>query len=243
MGENHPTGTTEEIDHAALRRLGDEIWDGHHPHRLLGIFPLGHRMTVIRQPDGGLILHSPIPLTNSLAAELERLGPVRHVLAPNLYHNLFLGPWAKENPDARFWVVPGFSDKCPRLRADAILDTDVDIPGLRCERIQGMPKVNECVILHEASRSVIVADLVFNFPHTESLALRWLLKMVGAHGGVAVSKLYRSRIVDQDALRSSLERVLSWDFDRVIVGHGDNITTGGKQALRTAYAWLLDRAP
>jgi hypothetical protein len=36
----------------------------------------------------------------------------------------------------------------------------------------------------------------------------------------------------------SLDRILSWDFDRVIVGHGELLETGGRSAFRDAYAWL-----
>jgi hypothetical protein len=32
--------------------------------------------------------------------------------------------------------------------------------------------------------------------------------------------------------------VLAWDFDRVTVTHGEPLETGGKEALRRAYAWL-----
>jgi hypothetical protein len=221
-----------------LRHVTDDLWESHHPHKLMGVFPLGHRMTVVRQPDGGLVLHSPIPLDDALAAELEELGPVRHVLAPSTMHNLFLDAWLERYPGAQFLAVPGFAAKNPGLRVGVELDDTTRLPGLRCAQIAGMPKVNECVVLHEASRSLIVADLVFHFPSTSSLALRALLRLVGAYGRVAASRLYRSCIKDRAAARASLDRVLAWDFDRLIVGHGDIVSTGAKEKLREAYAFL-----
>jgi hypothetical protein len=46
-------------------------------------------------------------------------------------------------------------------------------------------------------------------------------------------------IRDRRAARESLERILGWDFDRVVVAHGDVLERGGREALRQGYAWLL----
>jgi hypothetical protein len=32
--------------------------------------------------------------------------------------------------------------------------------------------------------------------------------------------------------------MLAWDFDRIVVAHGDVIASGGREVLRRAYAWL-----
>ena len=39
----------------------------------------------------------------------------------------------------------------------------------------------------------------------------------------------------------SIDAILAWDFDRIIVGHGTTIETGGKAALRDAFAFLSGR--
>jgi hypothetical protein len=31
---------------------------------------------------------------------------------------------------------------------------------------------------------------------------------------------------------------LSWDFDRIVLAHGDIIDSGGPDVLREAYTWL-----
>jgi hypothetical protein len=47
-------------------------------------------------------------------------------------------------------------------------------------------------------------------------------------------------IRDRAAARGSLERILEWDFERVILTHGEVLERGGPAALRAGYAWLLD---
>ena len=43
---------------------------------------------------------------------------------------------------------------------------------------------------------------------------------------------------DKVAARASLERVLSWDFDRILLAHGQVVETGGKAVFRDAYSFL-----
>ena len=42
-------------------------------------------MTVVRLPNSELWVHSPIPLTDALAGEVQQLGRVAHLIAPNRF--------------------------------------------------------------------------------------------------------------------------------------------------------------
>ena len=55
---------------------------------------------------------------------------------------------------------------------------------------------------------------------------------------MAQTKLLRSTIRDRAAARRSIDRVLAWDFDRVVMAHGQVLDHGGKEALRDATAWI-----
>jgi hypothetical protein len=43
---------------------------------------------------------------------------------------------------------------------------------------------------------------------------------------------------DRAAAREQIGRMLAWDFDRIVLSHGDIVPTGGHEVLRRAYAWL-----
>jgi glyoxylase-like metal-dependent hydrolase (beta-lactamase superfamily II) len=96
-----------------------------------------------------------------------------------------------------------------------------------------MPKVQEFAVFHRASRTLIVGDLLFNFPENATwwtkFAARWLLRLDRL---VGMSLVFRSMIQDKPAFRRSLDEIFAWDFDRVIVGHGEVVERGGKQLLR-----------
>jgi hypothetical protein len=59
------------------------------------------RMAVMRWTSGGLLIWSPIPLTAVLQAEIDALGPVCHLVAPNKLLHLWLNDWKMAYPDAR----------------------------------------------------------------------------------------------------------------------------------------------
>lgn len=73
-----------------LGEVDENVWAGEAPLRYLGV-QMGRRMTVIRLTDGGLLVHSPMPLGEEMRRELAAHGPVRYVLpASNLHGHLFM---------------------------------------------------------------------------------------------------------------------------------------------------------
>ena len=91
------------------------------------------------------------------------------------------------------------------------------------------------VFFHAASRTLLLTDLAFNFRHCEQLWMRLFMRINGAYGRFGPSRLMRSMIKDKGALRGSLDRILAWNFDRVIVTHGELLESGGREALRAAF--------
>jgi hypothetical protein len=65
-----------------------EIWSAQQG-LCFGPLRLTTRMTVVQLHDGSLWIHSPIEPEPSRREQLDRLGPVRYVVAPNKSHHLF----------------------------------------------------------------------------------------------------------------------------------------------------------
>jgi hypothetical protein len=225
-----------------LRQLDDDIWVIDHPFSMVGL-KIGTRTTVVRLQDGGLFLHSPGPLSVPLAKQLDELGPVRCIVAPNLFHHLFVAENAKAYQAASVHLAPGLSSK----RKDLSFNEELgDSPSPLWEAdldqvlMQGAPSFNEVAFLHSRSRSLLLTDLAFNIEHSQSLMTRLFCKLNGVYGRFGPSRLVKLTLRDREACKHTIERVLEWDFDRVIVSHGDVLDTGGKDALREGYRWLLE---
>jgi hypothetical protein len=84
-----------------------------------------------------------------------------------------------------------------------------------------------------------MCDLAFNFGPNAATFTRLWMKAIRSYGHFGPSKLDPLLIRDRVAARESLQRILTWDFDRVVVAHGDVLESGGHELLRQGYAWLL----
>jgi len=105
-----------------LEKMGDGIWSAGLPLRV-GALDIGTRTTLVRLPDGGLFVHSPAQL-EGLKAEVDAIGPVRHVVAPNRYHHLFVREWKDAYPDALVHAAPGLAQKRKSFTFDSELDDE-----------------------------------------------------------------------------------------------------------------------
>ncbi|MBL9203373.1 MAG: DUF4336 domain-containing protein [Opitutaceae bacterium] len=223
-----------------LTPLAPDLWELDAPLTVLGM-AIGHRMTVGRLTDGCLWLHSPVQYSPGLAAELARLGPVAHIVAPNAIHDTYLEGWFAALPGARFHGARGFAKFRPDLKfTDTLGDTPATAWAAVFDQhmLRGMPRLNEVVFLHRASRTLILTDLAFNVGPEMPLLSQVLLRINGCYCRFGPSRLVKSTIKDRAALRRSLEHLLAWDFDRVIVSHGKILETGAKERLREAFAFL-----
>jgi hypothetical protein len=223
-----------------LHRLHDQLWERDEPMTVLGI-ELGHRMTVVRLPDGSLWVHSPVAYSDPLAAALAELGPVGHLVAPNYMHDTYLEGWLPRLPGVRFHAPRSFHKVFPQHRLTDVLGPEPPPAwGGVFEQlvVQGAPRLHEVVFLHRPSRSLIIADLAFNLGPDMSWLSRQLCRLNGCHCRFTPSRLLRSIIRDRAAFRASVDRILGWDFDRIIVSHGAIVTEDAKEALRRAYAFL-----
>jgi hypothetical protein len=231
-----PTPTRE-----TLRALARDLFVATRP-LPLWVGDIGCRMTVIRLADGGLFLHSPVPLDAATRQALDRLGPVRWIVGPSKVHHFHLGDYARAYPDALLCGAPGLPEKRRDLRFQRVLD-DAEAPPwgdeVRMRLFRGAPLMNELVFLHPATRTLLLTDLAFHVP-ADGGGARLFHWLVGATGRFGPHRIIRLGIRDRGAARASLDAILAWDFDRVIVSHGELLETGGRAAMHAAFAFLRD---
>lgn len=201
---------------------------------------VGTRMTVVRLPSGGLLVHSPIALDPERKREVDALGEVTHIVAPNLFHHLSAGPWAEAYPTAVVHAPRALRKKRPDLRIDRELEDaspktfeDALVPLA----IDGT-MLRETVFVHAATRSVLSSDLVENFVTSDHWPTRWYLTAGGIHGKPGWNRFLRFIYRDKKAARASIDRLLEHDFDRVLLAHGEVIETNAKETLREALSFV-----
>lgn len=187
-------------------------------------------MTVIKLPTEGILLHSPVPISEDLYDELNRIGQVEHIVAPNCFHHVFV-PEAKEHyPNSVLWAAPGLSEKRKDINFDAIISTEEPVwkHTLEFEYIEGMPRINEVVFFHKPSNSFICTDFIFNIRRESNLVMKFLWSIDGIYKNFGQGRLFGLLIKNNGLVTESINRILNWDFERIIMAHGDIIDCDNK---------------
>jgi hypothetical protein len=223
-----------------LTSLADGVWIDSDPVHIVGT-RLTATMTVLTLGDGSLLLYSPVSLSEERRAAIGKLGRVAHLYAPNAFHHSWLGDWARAFPEARVHAAGGAAKKRRELRIDRVLAGQPD-PALASDvdelHIDGF-RLDETVLVHRSSRTLLVADLLHNVGRPEGGWTKLYTQMMGFYGRVALSKaLQLTAFSDRAAARRSVDSLLGLSFERAVVGHGAPVTEGVKDAIARAYAWL-----
>jgi hypothetical protein len=200
----------------------------------------GTRTTLVKLADGSVLVHAPAEMSEAEVAEIKALGRVSTLVAPNSFHHLFLEKAMTAFPDATLHAAPSVIAKYPQLVATALTETPAPAWDGVLEQVyvEGAPKLDEFVFFHPGSRTLLLVDLCFNVQKATRIRTRVMLTIMGAWGRLGPSRLARSMFKDRAGVRGSVDRILDWDFDRVVVTHGDIIETGGRERLREVFEWL-----
>jgi hypothetical protein len=223
-----------------ITRFAEGVWYDTGPVSMVGM-QLTATMTVLRLDDGGLLLHSPLPLTAPRRSAVTELGQVKHLYAPNTFHHSWLGEWAREFPTALVHAPRYLASKRPDLRIDRFHDEDrtqafgelvdeVPIDGFR---------LAETALIYRPGRTAVVTDLVHNIGRPTHAWTRFYSRTMGFYDRVALSRVLRwTAFSDRKAARRSVDALLEHPFEGLIVGHGTPIPEGGREALANALAFL-----
>ncbi|KAK5078323.1 hypothetical protein LTR64_003268 [Lithohypha guttulata] len=245
------------------------------PFHRFGLIKFGSRATIVKLKTGNLAVFSPVALTTEAKAKVEQMcqlrpsGSVRYIVSPDFEHHIFLGPWAKEYPDANIIGPEGLPEK---------REKDSDTKGLKFSHVftqankatmtitpefdddfnyeyMHSHQNKELVLFHKPSRTLIEADVIFNLPATEQFSRSGedansgiLTKLVNGMLNTRGDMKWQKRAIyygpgssDRRAFRDSVRKIQSWgEFDRLIPCHGDVIEKGGSRILAEATAWFQD---
>ena len=230
--------------------VGTELWvvdaEPIHP---LG-FPLPLRMSVIRLANGDLLLYSPTQHSPALQRELETLGPIRHLVAPNIAHWMYVRDWQRACPGAVTWGAPGLRKRA-QVRAKGLrIDADLGAiapPPWRDEVDQVLVRsgpFTEVDLFHRASRTLLVADLVVNIERDGMAPLpRAAAEVAGilAPDGMAPIHLRMLLKLNGRAVGEAGERLIALKPQRVVMCHGHAHEHDATDKLGRALDWFVGR--
>ncbi|KAL2842530.1 hypothetical protein BJY01DRAFT_249016 [Aspergillus pseudoustus] len=241
------------------------------PFSPFGGIKFGGRGTLVRLATGSIAVFSPVPLTSRVHEAVANLGgQIKYIAALNIEHHLNLTQWKTAFPGAEIIAPEGLWEK--RQSVEEFKDTpfthifradDDGAPGISEEfygefAVEYVPshQSKELVFLHKPSKTVIEADLVLNLPATEqysrtgeSATSGLLNKLLKPLASTEMSAFWQKKFVwhvsamsDRKGFGTSMQRILAWEFDRIIPCHGDVIEHNARQVFLTVMAPFINTA-
>ena len=200
------------------------------------------RMTIVRLACGGLVLHSPCEIDEKMRDEINDLGKVECIIAPGSYHYFYVSSAQRAFPCAKTYICPGIEAKVPQMNFDGFLS---DIPQVQLENdfeqvlIRGNRFIWEVAFFHKRTKTLILVDLIENFTDKTD-NVNWVLKLwwkiiFRMWENPKPAPEYQLGWKDKAAASKALTKILSWDFDRIIVSHGDLIEINAKKIAEQAW--------
>lgn len=219
-----------------MQAIGENLWILRYPQQLAGV-ELGRNVTVIRLRTGAVVIHSTAPFLPGDIEAIRRCGVPSALVEASWLHDTF-----SRAGHAAFFGVPFFAPEGFSRRTGLPAQPLVKFPSAWSEELivvglEGLPRVREHVFFHHPSRTLIVADLVFHFGSGTTGWTRFFLRWAaGIREQPGMSRFFRFLIRDAARFGHSLRRVMQWDFERIVVGHGDVIEREAKEKLARALA-------
>ncbi|MDB5038432.1 MAG: hypothetical protein JWQ35_1960 [Bacteriovoracaceae bacterium] len=224
-----------------LQSVGPNIWIKSHKFKSYGI-PMLSRMIICRLPNNQLWIWSPIQIDQQLKTEIDSLGDVAYVVAPNRYHHLFLSSVREFFPNALFYCAPGLEIKRKDVRFDGTLNSEVLHPwssSFDQINLKGSHSYNEVIFFHKESKTLIVTDLIFNMKKVKPIFGKLFFFFYGVLGRPASSILIKYILRNRSHTRDVVNIILQWKFEQVIMAHGEMINENAKDSFKQAVGWIL----
>ncbi|WP_286260749.1 DUF4336 domain-containing protein [Pseudoalteromonas apostichopi] len=227
-----------------MEKLANDIWIFDGEAVKFFFLPFTTRMTVIKLANGDLWVHSPIYLSDALKTQIDQLGSVKYLIAPNHLHHLFLPQWITKYPDAQIYGTDEVIKKRSDISFDASLNDNLAWQWqneINQVLVTGSPLMEECVFFHKSSKTLIVTDLVENFSGDNFNPLqKWIAKGVGiiAPDGKTPIDWRLSFMFNKAKTRKHFEQMLAWQPEILVMAHGELIEKNAVDFLHKSFRWL-----
>jgi hypothetical protein len=245
----------------ALHRVGPTVHTYVTEFLFLGQHPIHNRSIVVQIPDasggaGKLAIINPAELRPAVAdaihaLEAETGAAVEYLVSPGDWHYLFMGEHLRAFPRARAFVPPGrIPSKSPGFDY-TLIDVEADdpfpelAPHLAAHVVRGLndfahpDKVRHELVFHIPAIGAITSGDVLYYVGRDTLSP--MQQSIGQRARVVDFHFAKWKMIrDPAALQRSLERVLTWDFDRYISIHGDPgnmVERGARADVAAVLAW------
>jgi hypothetical protein len=201
-----------------------------------------HRMVVIRLANNALLIHNPVELTAQLQEQISLLGAVKSVVctSPNYHHHL--SEWWLSYPDALFYATPTSIQKRSDLNFDGALSNysqEIWKNELFQTALLGFDKPRKFLFCDPISHTLLLNDDLWAVQSQLPLGQKLLTWSHGINRELKLSYSDRRALNNMTSLRSSVQEVMTWPFERLISSNGLIVEQDAKKSFYQAFWWAF----
>lgn len=224
--------------------FGQNIWTAEGGNVEVFGFHYPTRMAVIRLSDQSLFIWSPISLNDELKSEIDKLGEISCIVAPNSLHHLSIPEWQSAYPRAKVYAAPDLQEK----RKDIVFDEELtDIAQKQWTQdidqviMLGNVITKEVIFFHKPSGTTLFVDLLQQFPKDWHSGWRKIVAKLDlmVDPEATVPRKFRLAFTNRKAARVSVKLILTWPTKSIIMAHGTPVKENGAEFLNRAFSWLM----
>lgn len=233
---SHP----ESLAHGAIAKVADDVYCVRGGFKMGPGVVISRTMTLIVAGDG-LVVFNAVRLNDETEAELEGIGPVKHLVKLSDSHAVD-EPYYAEHYKATVWSIPGAD--LGGLTADKTFGPDGPIPGgvvVDFGETKGWREA--AYLVPQGGGTLITCDAVQNHCDGEGASFggKIMMSLMGFKGGVLVPPMWRRfQKLKGPALTETLSGLKGLSFENLVTGHGPPIVGGADSIVHAAIDSVCD---
>lgn len=218
-----------------MRSLSENLWLLSLPLKILGV-DIRRNVTLIRLSSGKLIIHSTAHFSEKDTAAIRSSGEPGWLVEAMVDHDTFSSEGHAAFPEVPFFAPEKFGERVEFPVCSLQEPPPEWLPEIEVIQVRGIPKMDEYVFFHHPSGTLVVCDLLFNFPEISSLWAKLLLTpTLGLNPSPGFSKRVRMAIKDREEFSESLRQILALPIRRIVPGHGEVLEHDAKERARAVF--------
>ncbi len=222
-----------------IKEFAQNLWVAEDERFSVGGLQIGSRMTLVHLNNGDLFVHSPIALSKEVKDSIDSIGKPKFIIAPNTVHHIFLKKFYDQYSEAELYIVPGLRKKRHDLSFVKDLSEVAYYPWndeIKQHHVIGIPKLDEVVFFHAESKTLILTDLAFYITPDKPFFTRLFFRLNSAYDKFGPSRIFKNFLLkDKSEFKKSVDYILTWDFERIIISHRKVIDKKGKDIFERVF--------
>ena len=218
-----------------VEQVFDDVWWAYGTTRLGPGVVFPRTMTIIREPDGLVVIH-PVLMPPPQQAQIEAIGVIKHIVRLGAFHSMDDFAYV-ERYAPTVWAPAGV-DLHPGVVVHHQLEPGGQLPtkGSVLFSFERSRSPENALLLDRNGGLLVTCDSVQNWERTDGCSLLGALvsRFIGFRGRACIGPpwLKASSPDDGEGMAPDFKRLLALNFRHAIGGHGGPMLDTAKEDLR-----------